>query len=189
MKIPIEVSARHVHLNDEAVRILFGSNKTLTFERELSQPGNFVCKERVNVIGPKHEFKNVAIIGPTRAFVQVELSLTDFKKIGIKPVIRESGDLKGSSSCKIVGPEGEIEIKEGIIASKRHLHLNSKEAEKRNIKSGANVWIRTINSKRNLIFGDVVVRVSQKFSTALHIDVDEANAAGIEGEAFGEIVN
>ena len=186
-KVIVETSARHLHVTDEHLEILFGKGHTLTNKKELSQPGQFVCTEKVTIVGPKGETK-CSIIGPTRAKTQVELSLTDARAIGVTPPIRESGDVEGSAPCKLVGPEGEVEITEGVIAAKRHVHLDTKTAEELDLKSGDVIGIKVGDRNRNLVFGDVVVRVSDKFTPAVHIDTDEANAAGLTGTTEGEII-
>lgn len=186
-KVIVETSARHLHVTDEHLEILFGKGHTLTNKKELSQPGQFVCTEKVTIVGPKGETK-CSIIGPTRAKTQVELSLTDARAIGVTPPIRESGDVEGSAPCKLIGPEGEVEITEGVIAAKRHVHLDTKTAEELGLKSGDVIGIKVGDRDRNLIFGDVVVRVSDKFTPAVHVDTDEANAAGLTGTIEGEII-
>lgn len=186
-KVIVETSARHLHVTDEHLEILFGKGHTLTNKKELSQPGQFVCTEKVTIVGPKGETK-CSIIGPTRAKTQVELSLTDARAIGVTPPIRESGDVAGSAPCKLVGPEGEVEISEGVIVAKRHVHLDTKTAEEYGLKSGDIINIKVGDRDRNLIFGDVVVRVKDTFLPAVHIDTDEANAAGLQGTVEGEII-
>ena len=184
----IEVSARHAHLNKEAVDVLFGKNYTLTPKKQLSQPGQYVCEEKVDIIGPKSKIENVSIIGPQRDYVQVEVSATDARKLGAQAPLRESGDLKLSAGCKLVGPEGELEIENGLIVAKRHIHATLEDAESLGIKDGEIVWVLAQNCKRKLIFGDVVFRVSPNFSLAMHIDTDEANAAGCWPDGRGKIV-
>lgn len=186
-KVIVETSARHLHVTDEQLEILFGKGHTLTNKKDLSQPGQFVCTERVTVVGPKGETK-CSIIGPTRAHAQVELSLTDARSIGVDAPIRESGDVKGSAPCKLIGPEGEVDIEEGVIVAKRHCHLDPKTAEEFGLKSGDIINVKVGDRERNLVFGDVVVRVSEKFAPAVHIDTDEANAAGLKGTTEGEII-
>ena len=186
-KIIIETSARHVHVTKEDLEILFGAGATLTPKKDLSQPGQFACEERVTVVGPKRSIERVSILGPVRPATQVELSLTDIRSIGLSAPIRESGDLAGSTGCKIVGPCGEIEIAEGVIAAKRHIHFTPADAEKFGVKDKQIVSVK-VDGERGLTFGDVVVRVSEKFQARMHIDTDEANAAGITGEVEGEVI-
>ena len=176
--ILLETSARHVHVSREALEILFGQGYELTKKKDLSQPGQFACEERVAVIGPKGQFPAVSILGPVRSAVQVELSATDARSIGIKAPIRESGDIDGSGACKIVGPKGEIEISEGVIIAKRHIHMTPADAQELGVADKDVVCVEVDSDERSLVFGDVVVRVSEKFALAMHIDTDESNAAG-----------
>lgn len=177
-KVLMETSARHIHLTEEAIEVLFGKGHTLTKKKDLSQPGQFACEERVTVVGPKKELAGVSILGPARSAVQVELSLTDARSIGITAPVRESGDVKDSGACKIVGPCGEIEIAEGVIAAKRHIHLDTKTAADFGLSDKQIVSVRVDSDGRNTIFGDVVVRVSDSYAPAMHIDTDESNACG-----------
>ncbi len=187
-KFIVETSARHVHLTEEHFKILFGENATLTKKKDLSQPGQFACEERVEVVGPKKSIANVSILGPYRKSTQVELSATDARSIGIPIVIRESGDLSQTPGCKLVGPCGEIELQEGVIVAKRHIHATCEDAKRLNVKDKDIVQVKIETEQRSLIFQDVVVRVSPNFSLAMHIDTDESNAAGCGREVFGEIV-
>ena len=186
-KILVETSARHVHLSEEHIKVLFGENATLTHKKDLSQPGQFACEERVTLVGPKKEIKNVIILGPARPATQVEVSFTDARTLGVTAPVRESGDVAGSAGCKLVGPCGEVEIAEGVIVAKRHIHMAPEDAEKLGVADKEIVSVK-IDSERTTIFGDVVVRVSPKFACAMHIDTDEANAACAFGVCYGEIV-
>ena len=188
MKILIETSARHVHVTEADLITLFGEGAKLTPKKDLSQPGQFACVERVNVIGPKKSLANVSILGPTRSATQIEVSLTEARTLGLTAPVRESGDIAGSAPCKLEGPCGSVELKEGVIAAKRHIHTTPEDAEKLGVKDKEIVNVKVESNGRSLIFGDVVVRVSPKFATAMHIDTDEANAAGLSGEVYGEIV-
>lgn len=188
MKFIVETSARHVHLSQEHLEILFGKGYELTKKKELSQPGQFACEERVTIVGSKSEFKGVSILGPVRNATQVELSLTDARSIGIAAPVKESGDIAGSGACKIVGPVGEIDIAEGVIAAKRHIHATPADAEQLGVKNGEIVSVKIDTDGRSLVFGDVVVRVSETYALAMHIDTDESNAAGCGREQHGEIV-
>jgi len=187
-KILVETSARHVHVTEEHLKILFGENATLTPIKDLSQPGQFACEERVTVVGPKKELERVSILGPTRSETQIELSLTDARSIGISAPIRESGVLDGSAGCKLIGPVGEVEIAQGVIIAKRHVHMTPEDAVAFNVTDKEIVSVKVDTAERSLVFGDVVIRVSPSYATAMHIDTDEANAAGCSGEVFGEIV-
>ena len=187
-KFIVETSARHVHLTAEAFATLFGEGKELTVKKMLSQPGQFASEERVTIVGPKKSLPNVSILGPFRKANQVELSATDARSIGIVAPIRESGDVAGSGACKIVGPEGEIEISEGVIVAKRHIHLTPADAEEMGVKDKDVVWGRLDTDGRKAILGDVVCRVSDSYALAMHIDTDESNAVSAPRELYGEIV-
>lgn len=185
--VQIEVSARHVHLDKESVEALFGVGHKLTPKRELSQPGQYLEEERVDVIGPKGSFKNVAVLGPERKHVQVEVSFSDAFALGINPPIRQSGDTKGSASVKLVGPKGEITIDEGAIVALRHVHMTPEDAERLGLVDNQVVSVEALTD-RKLVFEDTVIRVSPKFRTRMHVDVDEAGAAHISGFALGKII-
>ena len=185
-KILIETSARHVHVSAEALEILFGKGHKLTNKKDLSQPGQFACEEKVTIIGPKGSLK-ASILGPERPATQVELSLTDARTIGVVAPIRESGDIAGSGKCVIEGPCGSVEVECGVIAAKRHIHMTPAEAEELGVADKDIVSVK-LDTARPLIFGDVVVRVSDKFALAMHIDTDESNAACAFGEVYGEII-
>lgn len=187
-KFIVETSARHVHLTAEAFATLFGEGKELTVKKMLSQPGQFASEERVTIVGPKKSLPNVSILGPFRKANQVELSATDVRSIGIVAPIRESGDVAGSGACKIVGPAGEIEISEGVIVAKRHIHLTPADAEEMGVKDKDVVWVRLDTDGRKAILGDVVCRVSDSYALAMHIDTDESNAVSAPRELYGEIV-
>lgn len=184
----VETSARHVHVTKEALATLFGEGHSLTKKKDLSQPGQFACEERVTVAGPKKELKNVSILGPERPANQVELSATDARSIGIDAPVRESGDVAGSGACKLIGPCGEVELSEGVIVAKRHIHLTPADAEELGVKDKDVVWVKVETPERKAVLGDVVCRVSEKFSRAMHIDTDEANAVGSIPGLKGEIV-
>lgn len=185
----VEISARHVHVSKEDLETLFGKDYELTRKKDLSQPGQFACEERVDVIGPKRELKNVSILGPVRPATQVELSMTDARSIGVSAPVRESGDVAGSGACKLVGPCGEVELAEGVIVAKRHIHMTPEDAEKYGISDRQIVQVEIPTEGRSLIFGDVVARVSDKFKLAMHLDTDEANAAGVPGSCTGNILD
>ena len=187
-KFIVETSARHVHLTDADLEILFGKDAKLTKKKDLSQPGQFACEERVTVIGPKKELAGVSILGPTRPATQIELSATDARSIGIAAPIKESGDIAGSGACKIVGPCGEVELSEGVIVAKRHIHLTPADAKELNVKDKEIVWVKIETAERSAILGDVVGRVSDSYAKAMHIDTDEANAVGSGRGQMGEIV-
>jgi len=187
-EVLVEVSARHLHVSEEHLAILFGEGYKLTPKKDLSQPGQFACAERVDVVGPKRELKGVSILGPTRPETQVELSLTDARSIGVVAPVRESGDIAGSGACKLVGPAGEVELAEGVIAAMRHIHLDTATAEQFGLTDKQVVSVKIPTEGRSLVFGDVVVRVSPKYAPAMHLDTDEGNAAGMPGSLMGEII-
>ncbi len=187
-KVLVETSARHVHLSEEHIKILFGEGATLTHKKDLSQPGQFACEERVTVVGPKKSIPNVIILGPARSSTQVEVSLTDARTLGVNAPVRESGDIAGSGACKLVGPAGEVEISEGVIAAKRHIHFTPADAEAAGVADKEVVSVKIESNGRSLTFGDVVVRVNPNFAAAMHIDTDESNAACAFGECYGEII-
>lgn len=192
-KFIVETSARHVHLTEEHIAILFGKDHTLTPKKELSQPGQFACEERVNILGAekngvRKEIKGVSILGPARKESQVEISLTDARSLGISAPVRESGDVAGSGACTLVGPCGTVELKEGVIAAKRHIHFTPETAEDFGVKDKDIVSVKMETEGRSLVFGDVVCRVSASYALAMHIDTDESNAAGCSGTVYGSIV-
>lgn len=186
-RIMLETSARHVHVCEADLETLFGRGARLHFVKELSQPGQFTCEERVDLIGPKGSFRNVIILGPTRPATQVEISLTDARALGVAAPVRESGDIAGTPGLKIVGPAGEVELERGVIAAKRHLHTTPEDAAALGVSDKEIVGVKVETEGRSLIFGDLVVRVSPSFRTYIHIDTDESNAAGCSGEAYGEL--
>ena len=188
-EVLVETSARHIHLSREAVDVLFGEGYQLTNKKDLSQPGQYACAEKLVVVGPKGSIK-ASILGPTRPASQVEISLTDARAIGVTAPIRESGDIAGTGACKLVNPDtgAELELTEGVIAAKRHIHLTPEAAKEMGVTDKQIVSVK-INSERTAILGDVVVRVSEKFAPAMHIDTDEANACCAFGTVYGTIVD
>lgn len=186
LKILVETSARHVHVTKEDLETLFGAGYELTVKKMLSQPGQYASNERVTVVGPKKQLANVSILGPVRSATQVELSLTDARSIGLTAPVRESGDIAGSAGCTLVGPAGEVTITEGVIVAKRHIHMTPESAAEAGVADKDIVKVATGGNGRKVVFDDVVIRVSDKFATAMHIDTDESNAAG--GPTEGEII-
>lgn len=192
-KIIVNTSARHIHLTREHVEALFGKGYTLTKKKDLMQPGQFACEERVTVLGAekngvRKEIKGISILGPERKYSQVELSLTDARTLGITVPIRESGDIAGSGACTLVGPCGTVELTEGAIAAKRHVHLDPASAAELGVTDKQIVSVALNTAGRSLVFGDTVIRVSDKFVPEMHIDTDESNAACAFGEVYGAIV-
>ena len=196
--ILVETSARHVHVTQETLEVLFGKGAQLTVRNMLSQPGQFASAERVDLVGSKlnkatgerveTRIKGVSILGPVRKENQVELSLTDARTLGVNAPVRESGDVAGSAPCKLVGPCGEVELKEGVIVAKRHIHMTNADAQEFGVKNGDIVKLEVNTAARSLIFGDVVVRVRDDFALAAHIDTDESNAAGCSGVVYGKLI-
>ena len=183
--IEMEASGRHVHVTQAQARTLFGHG--LTPDRPLSQPGQWVAKERVTVIGPKGEFQNVAVLGPERKEAQVEISLTDGRVLGIQPPVRPSGSVAGSPGAVLRGPQGEVTLREGVIAAQRHIHITPEDAGIMGVRDKQVVRLQTYTD-RPLIFDDVLVRVSPDFATRVHLDYDEANACGYRGGDLGRIL-
>ena len=188
MSFMIETSARHIHLTQESVEKLFGEGYQLTIRKPLSYPGQYASNERLTIVGPKKEMANVSILGPTRKADQVEISATDARTLGIDAPIRESGDVKGSGACKLIGPKGELDLTEGVIIAKRHLHVTEEDAAEMGIKNGEIIKVACGGEGRKLIFDDVVVRVNVGGATTMHIDTDESNAAGATPGLMGEIL-
>ncbi len=189
-KILVETSARHIHLTQESLEYLMGEGFQLQVRSQLSQPGQFVSTTRLDIVGPKKTISRVSILGPVRKFNQVEVSLTDARTLGVNAPVRESGDIEGSAPIKIVNPENgrELDLKEGLIVAKRHIHMTPKDAEDFDVKNGDIVKVKISNTGRALIFDDVVIRVSEKFHLNMHIDTDESNAACASGEVYGELI-
>jgi len=184
--IEIEASGRHVHVTKEQAESLFGHG--LTQSRPLSQPGQWVAKERVTVIGPKGEFRNVAVLGPERKEGQVEISLTDGRVLGIQPPIRPSGSVENSPGAVLRGPCGEVALPQGVIAAQRHIHITPEDAGRFGVKDKQIVKLQTYTA-RPLVFDDVLVRVSKDFATRVHLDFDEANACGYQNADLGRILS
>lgn len=183
--VPLEASGRHVHITAAQAQILFGHD--LTQERPLSQPGQYLSKERVTVKGPKGELRNVAVLGPARKEAQVEISLTDGRVLGLTPPIRPSGDVRNSPGVVLEGPRGKIELNQGVIAAQRHIHMTPEDAARHGVKDKQVVKLQVF-THRPLIFEDVLVRVRPDFATFVHLDYDEANACGMTAGDFGRIL-
>ncbi len=186
--ILVETSARHVHLTESDIETLFGKGAKLTHKKDLSQPGQFACEERVTLVGPKKAISNVIILGPARKATQVEISFTDARTLGVTPPVRESGDISASPAIKIIGPAGEVDASEGVIVAKRHIHLTPDEAAEYGVSDKQIVKLSVKNDCRSTVFDDVVVRVNPSFAAAAHIDTDEANAACAFGVCYGDII-
>ena len=188
IKIPIETSARHVHISREDFEKLFGEGRELTYVKDLSQPGQYLAKERVTIAGPRGTFENVAILGPFRKETQVELSLTDTRKIGVEGVIRQSGDIKDTPGCRLIAGEQELEIDKGVIDAKRHIHMTPGDAVKMRLKDNEEVFVITESFHRALIYANVVVRISWDYRLSMHVDTDEANAFAGDTNPHGVIL-
>ena len=188
-KVLVETSARHIHLTDEAVKVLYGENAELTVKKMLSQPGQFAtANDKITLVGPKGTLA-VSVLGPTRKANQVELSYTDARTLGLKAVpVRESGDVANTPGLKMVGPAGEVEINEGVIIAKRHIHMTPEDAAAFGISDKQIVQVKVKNNDRTTIFDDVVCRVHPTYALAMHIDTDECNAACAFGEVYGEVI-
>ena len=182
--VEMEASGRHVHLTRQQIQTLFGHD--LTPVKPLSQPGQYLANERVTVVGPKGEFRNVAVLGPERKAAQVELSLTDARVLGLEIPVRMSGDVAGSPGVTLIGPLGQVKLEQGVMAAQRHIHLNPQEADRYGVKDKQVVNLRTFTS-RPTVYQDVVVRVSPDYAAAVHLDYDEANACGFEVGDLGRI--
>lgn len=184
-KIPVEASGRHIHLSKEDAMTLFGTDE-LTVDRELSQPGQYLYKEKVMLIGPKGVMKGIAVLGPCRGKTQVELSSTDARSIGLKGIVRDSGDLDGTESVMVSAGGKVISVASGVIVARRHIHMTPDDAICLSVKDREIVSVR-VTGNRPLIFEDVLIRVSEKFRLSMHIDYDEANAVGLNASSFAEI--
>lgn len=186
-KIPIEASGRHAHLSREAIDALFGKGYELTPSAELSQPGQYACKERIQIQGSKGSFPSVIVLGPQRPETQVELSLTDALSIGIKAPVRMSGKISGTPGAKLIGPNGEYDIPDGVIIAERHIHMSPEDADKYGVKDGQIVSVK-VEGERSLTFHNITLRVSANFATYMHIDYDEANACGFKKGMKGKLI-
>ncbi|HFI0173469.1 TPA: ethanolamine utilization phosphate acetyltransferase EutD [Streptococcus suis] len=183
----IEASGRHIHLSQEDLEKLFGKDYTLTKAKDLSQPGQYACKERLTILGPKGAFQNVVILGPVRGASQVEVSLTDCLKLGVNAPIRESGQIENTPGIILVNGSKVVSLEKGLIVAKRHIHMTPEDAAKANVVNQEIVQVQ-VGGERGLIFDDVVIRVHPKFATYMHIDYDEANACGYKKGMRGRIL-
>ncbi|HFI0790574.1 TPA: ethanolamine utilization phosphate acetyltransferase EutD [Streptococcus suis] len=183
----IEASGRHIHLSQEDLETLFGKGYSLTKAKDLSQPGQFACKERLTILGPKGSFQNVVILGPVRGATQVEVSLTDCLKLGVNAPIRESGQIEDTPGIVLINGSQVVSLDKGLIVAKRHIHMTPEDAAKANVVNKEIVQVK-VGGERGLIFDDVVIRVHPKFATFMHIDYDEANACGFKKGMRGRII-
>lgn len=187
LTVPVGLSNRHLHLSKEHIDILFGEGYELTNFKDLSQPGQYAANEKVDIVGAKGTLKGVRVLGPARNETQVEISVTDGFVLGVKPPVRDSGDLDGSPGAKIVGPKGEVEIQKGIIAAARHIHMHTSDAEKFDVKDKDLVQVK-VEGKRGLIFNNVLVRVNPNYALEMHVDIDEGNAASLKNGSQVELI-
>jgi putative phosphotransacetylase len=187
MKIPVEISARHIHLSKQDLEKLFGKNYQLKISKQLTQPSDFACQETVTIKADKGIIENVRVMGPVREKTQVEISLTDAFKLGVKPPVRLSGDLKNSSPITILGLAGEVSLKEGLIIAKRHIHCSKEEAKEFGFKNGQTVSVK-ISGERETTFHNITARIGEKYKLCLHLDTDEGNSAGIDRAGEGTII-
>lgn len=178
-KVPVGISNKHVHLCQADLEVLFGKGAELTVSKTLVQPGQFAAEEKVDIVGPKNTLKGVRVLGPVRPETQVELAMTDARAIGLKVPVKMSGDLAGTPGCTLIGPNGSVELKQGVIVAKRHIHLTDAQAKEAGVVDGEVVSMRCGSPERSLVFDNVVCRVGSKHEKECHIDTDEGNAAGL----------
>ena len=186
-KVPVALSNRHLHVSQADLDVLYGEGHELTNVKDLSQPGQYACEEKVDIVGPKNTIKGVRILGPVRPVTQVEISMFDARALGVEGVVRASGNIVGTPGATIVGPKGQVEIKEGIIVAARHLHMHTDDAPKYGLKDRDVIKVRA-GGERAVIFENVVVRVHPTFALDMHIDIEEGNAAGVNNGDLGEII-
>ncbi|MBE6032853.1 MAG: phosphate propanoyltransferase [Clostridiales bacterium] len=186
-KVPVGISNKHLHLSAADLEVLFGAGHQLTPTKDLKQPGQFACAEKVDIVGPKSTMKGVRVLGPVRPETQVELSMTDARGLGIAAPVRESGKLDGTPGVKLVGPAGELELEKGVMIALRHVHLSEAQAAEAGVKDKQMVSIR-FEGERGLVFDNVLVRSGAAHELEIHLDTDEGNAAGVGNGAIGEII-
>ncbi len=186
-KVPVALSNRHIHVSQADLDVLYGKGHELSNVKDLSQPGQYACDEKVDIVGPKNTIKGVRILGPVRPVTQLEISMFDARALGVEGVVRASGNVAGTPGAIIVGPKGQVEIKEGVIVAARHLHMHTDDAPKYGLKDRDVIKVR-VGDERALVFENVVVRVHPEFALDLHIDIEEGNAAGVNNGDLGEII-
>ncbi|MBS4535438.1 phosphate propanoyltransferase [Clostridium sp. D2Q-14] len=186
-QLPIALSNKHIHLSKEHIDKLFGEGYELTRLKDLSQPGQYASEEKVDIVGPKGALKGVRVLGPARENTQAEVALSDGFKLGVVPPIKDSGDIEGTPGAKIVGPKGEVVIEKGIIAASRHIHMHTDDAKEFGLKDNDRVKVK-VPGERSLIFENVLVRVSPKYSLEMHVDIEEGNAAGAKNGMMVDLV-
>lgn len=186
-EVKLGLSNKHMHLKQADIETLFGAGHKLTPFKDLLQPGQFACEEKVDIVGPKGTLKGVRVLGPDRPETQVEVAITDARTIGIKPVVRESGKLDGTPGCKLVGPAGEVDLEYGVIVALRHVHLSPKQAKEAGVKDKDIVSLK-ISGERETIFNNVLIRATEGHEKEAHLDTDEGNAAGCDANTVAEIL-
>ena len=186
-KLRIALSNKHIHLGQEDLNILFGDGYELTAIKDLSQPGQYACDEKVDIVGPKGTLKGVRVLGPVRGRTQIEVSISDAFKLGVEPIIRNSGDVNDTPGAKIVGPKGEVELEDGVIVAARHIHMHTTDGEKFGVKDKDIVKIKT-EGMRSVVFENVLIRVADNFAVEMHVDIEEGNAAGVKNGDMVELI-
>lgn len=186
-KAPVGLSNKHIHLSQKDIDVLFGSGYELKQFKDLSQPGQYACEEKVDIVGTKGTLKGVRVLGPARKVTQIEVSLADARALGLQAPVRDSGDLDGSPGAKIIGPNGEVDLEQGVIVAARHIHMHTSDAEKAGVKDKDEVSVK-VEGKRGLIFNNVLIRVHDTYALEMHLDLDEGNAAQIKNGDLLEIV-
>ncbi|HLR36020.1 MAG TPA: phosphate propanoyltransferase [Tissierellales bacterium] len=187
-ELPIGMSNRHIHLSQGDLEKLFGEGYELTRRKDLRQPGQFASEEKVDLIGPKKAIKGVRVLGPVRSATQVEVSISDAFTLGVEPVIRNSGDIKDTPGIKVIGPKGEIDLKEGVIVAARHIHMHTDEAKEFGVKDGDVVSVK-VGGVRGITFDNVLIRSGEGHKLEMHVDIEEGNAAGTKNGDLVEIIN
>lgn len=186
-KLPIALSNRHIHVSREDLDVLFGEGYELTRMKDLSQPGQYACEEKVDIVGPKRSINGVRILGPVRPDTQIEISISDAVTLGIDPIVRNSGDIAETPGVKIVGPKGEVAMEKGVIVAARHIHMHTTDGEEFGVKDREVVSIK-VPGPRGLVFDNVLVRVHPTFALEMHVDIEEGNAAGIRNGDLVELI-
>lgn len=186
-QLPVALSNRHIHVSQKDLDSLFGEGYQLTKFKDLSQPGQFACDEKVDVVGQKHTIKGVRILGPVRPDTQLEISVADAFTLGVSPVLRNSGDVENTPGAKIIGPKGEVELEKGLIVAARHIHMHTKDGEDFGVADNDIVSVK-VNGPRGLVFDNVLVRVNKVFALEMHVDVEEGNASGIKNGDLVELI-
>ena len=185
--VPVSMSNRHMHISREHVDILFGKGYQLKVMKDLSQPGQYACEEKLDIVGPKSTIKGVRILGPERPDTQIEISVFDARTLGVEPIVRASGKIEGTPGCTLVGPKGQVVLDKGLIVAARHIHMHTEDGVKFGLKDNDTVSVR-MGGERSVIFEKVVVRIHPTFALDMHIDIEEGNAAGIKNGDTGEII-